>query len=194
MNSDALTLRGEYKEMTRQRIIDSAIDLLRERGEQVLTIAAVAKMANVTERTVYRHFETRDALIRAVWKAMQGRVASGGFPETAAALLESPCRLFPKFDDARELVRASIHSPAGLDIRMHSNPERKRAITASVRDALPGLDETTLRRRAAIAQLINSAQGWEVLTHFWGMTGEEAGAAASEALAVLLGRRPANQD
>jgi hypothetical protein len=77
---------------------------------------------------------------------------------------------------------------------MHSNPERKRAITASVRDALPELDETTLRRRAAIAQLINSAQGWEVLTHFWGMTGEEAGAAASEALAVLLGRRPANQD
>jgi AcrR family transcriptional regulator len=194
MNSPDLTLRDEYKEQTRRRIVDSAIELVREKGEQPLTIAAVAARAGVTDRTIYRHFETRDALIRAVWQAMQARVASFGFPTTAEALLESPRKLFPNFDEARELVRASIHSPAGLDVRMHSNANRTRAILASVRDALPGLSGAALRRRAAIAQLINSAQGWEVLTHFWGMSGEEAGAAACEALAILLGRRPAEQD
>jgi hypothetical protein len=123
---------------------------------------------------------------------MHAKVASEGFPRTANALLQSPRKLFPRFDAAGELIRASIHSPAGLDIRMHSNAERTAAILASVRDALPELDEEALRRRAAIAQLINSAQGWDVLTRFWGMSGEEAGEAAAEALAILLGRRAAD--
>ena len=193
MSSSALTsLREEYKEQTRVRIVESAIDLVGESGEEPLTIAAVAARAGVTERTVYRHFERRDALIRAVWRRMQSKVASEGFPRSADALLQSPRKLFPRFDTAGELIRASIHSPAGLDIRMHSNAERTTAILASVRDALPELDEDALRRRAAIAQLINSAQGWDVLTRFWGMSGEEAGEAAAEALAILLGRRAAD--
>jgi AcrR family transcriptional regulator len=194
MNSATLTsLREEYKEQTRVRIVDSAIDLVAESGEEPLTIAAVAARAGVTERTVYRHFDTRDALIRSVWRRMQGRVSSEGFPRTAEALLASPRKLFPRFDEKRELIRASIHSEAGLEIRMHSNTERTSATLASVRDALPQLDEKALRRRAAIAQLINSAQGWDVLTRFWGLSGEEAGEAASEALAVLIGKRAADQ-
>ena len=193
MSSVVLTsVRQDYKEQTRLRIVDSAIELVRESGEQPLTIAAVAKRAGITERTVYRHFETRDALIRAVWRQMQGRVASEGFPRTAEALLRSPPKLFPRFDEMDELVRASIHSAAGLDIRMHSNAERTEAILSAVRDALPHLAEREQRRRAAIAQLINSAQGWDLLTRFWGMSGEEAGEAAAEALAILLGKRAAD--
>jgi AcrR family transcriptional regulator len=193
MSSSTLTsLREEYKEQTRVRIVESAIDLVGESGEEPLTIAAVAARAGVTERTVYRHFESRDALIRAVWRRMQSKVASEGFPRTADALLQSPRKLFPRFDAAGKLIRASIHSPAGLDIRMHSNAERTAAILASVHNALPELDEDALRRRAAIAQLINSAQGWDVLTRFWGMSGEEAGEAAAEALAILLGKRTAD--
>src|SRR5689334_5178551 len=110
MNTVTLTsVRDEYKEQTRVRIVDSAIDLVGESGEEPLTIAAVAARAGVTERTVYRHFETRGALIRAVWRQMQGRVASEGFPHTAEALLQSPRRLFPRFDEMGELIRASIH-------------------------------------------------------------------------------------
>lgn len=195
MNSPVLTsVREEYKEQTRTRIVDAAIELVGEEGEEPLTIAAVAARAGVTERTVYRHFEGRDGLIRAVWRRMQGRVSSEGFPHTAGALVNSPRRLFPRFDESRELIRASIHSEAGLDVRMHSNDERMEASLSAVRDALPHLGEKELRRRAAIAQLINSAQGWEVLTRFWGMTGEEAGEAAAEALAVLLGARAADEN
>jgi AcrR family transcriptional regulator len=194
MTSQTLTsVRQEYKEQTRLRIVDSAIDLVAEAGEAPLTIAAVADRAGVTERTVYRHFETRDALLRAIWSRMQGRVASEGFPLTAEALLASPRKLFPRFEEMGELIRASIHSPAGLEIRMHSNAARTEALLTSVRDALPDLDDQALRRRAAVAQLINSAQGWEVLTRFWGMSGEQAGEAAAEALAILLGRRAAHE-
>lgn len=193
MSSPRLTsVREEYKEQTRTRILDAAIGVLREGSEEPLTIAAVAQRAGVTERTVYRHFATRDELIRAVWRRLQQSVGSEGFPRSADALLASAPKLFPRFDAMRELVRASIYSPAGLEVRLASNRERQQAFLDCVTDALPGLDPEAARRRAAIAQLINSAYGWEVLRQFWGLGGREAGEAASEALAVLLGKRPAD--
>lgn len=188
------SVREEYKEQTRARILDAAVALIEEAGETPLTMLAVAERAGVTDRTVYRHFETRDALVRATWSRMQQLVASQGFPRTAEAMIESPLRLFPRFDAARELVRASLYSAAGLDMRMSSNVERQEAMLSSVRDAFPNADEQWLRRRAAIAQLINSAYAWEVLRQYWDIEGEEAGKAAAEALAILLGKRTAEEE
>ncbi|HSR00956.1 MAG TPA: helix-turn-helix domain-containing protein [Sphingomicrobium sp.] len=187
------SVREEYKEQTRARILDAAVALIEEAGESPLTMLAVAERAGVTDRTVYRHFETREALVRATWSRMQQLVASQGFPRTAEAMIESPLRLFPRFDAARELVRASLYSTAGRDTRMSSNVERREAMLSSVRDAFPNADEQWLRRRAAIAQLINSAYAWEVLRQYWDIEGEEAGKAAAEALAVLLGKRAADE-
>jgi AcrR family transcriptional regulator len=190
MSSRAQTsIRDEYKEQTRSRILDAAIALTEEGGEEPLTIAGVATKAGVTDRTVYRHFETRELLVASVWRRMQERVGSEGFPRTADALIDTPRRLFRRFDESPQLIRASVYSPAGLELRLKSNDERQEAMLNSVRDALPKLDENTLRRRAAIAQLIDSAYAWEVMRQFWGFDGEEAGEAAAEALSILLGRR-----
>ncbi len=76
---------------------------------------------------------------------------------------------------------------------MSSNAERQDAMLSSVRDAFPDRNEKWLRRRAAVAQLINSAYAWEVMREYWALDGEEAGQAASEALAVLLGQRSADE-
>jgi len=187
-SSQPTSIRQEYKQQTRARILDAAVELIEEAGEPPLTIAAVADRDGITDRTVYRHFETRDALMRATWSHLQRRVASRGFPRTAEAMIQSPPHLFPRFDAARELVRASLYSPAGLDMRMNSNVERREATLASVTDAFPNADEDWLRRRAAIAQLINSAYAWDVMRQYWELDGDEAGRAASEALAVLLGK------
>lgn len=183
------SLRDEYKEQTRRRILDAAIAAIEEAGETPLTIASVAGRAGVTERTVFRHFETRDALLRGAWRRIQQRVALQGFPETAAAMIESPARLFPRFDAAAGLVRSSLQSSAGRDMRMSSNAERQTATLSAVREAFPNAEEGWLRRRASIAQLICSAYAWDVLHRYWGLDGDEAGKAASEALAILLGKR-----
>ena len=153
-------------------------------------MAGVATRAGVTERTVFRHFPTRDALIRAVWPRMQNRVRSQGFPTTADALIETPNRLFPEFDKEERLVRASAFSAAGREVRRAANPQRQTAIRAAVRDAFPDIREPELTRLAAICQLIDSAYAWAVMKEHWDLDGTEAGAAASQALAVLLGRRP----
>ena len=186
--------RQHFKDKTRERILDAAIDEMADAPLEALTIARVAARVGVSERTVFRHFQTRDALVEAVWPRMQARVGSSGFPRTAESLIESPQRLFPAFDREAGLVRASVYSEGGREVRLRANAERMAAILACVDDALPGLDPVTRRRRAAAVQLLNSAYGWAVMRDFWDLDGEEAGAAAAEAIAVLLGRAPADQD
>ena len=135
MTERHLSTRRNHKEQTRRRIVAAAAAMLRESAAEALTMARVGARAGVTERTVYRHFPSRDALIRAGWASAQGHV---------------------------------------LD---------------SVRAALPDLDETAVRRRAAAVQLIRSAQGQGLLRDL-GLDRTAAGQAASEAEAILLGLQP----
>jgi AcrR family transcriptional regulator len=195
MTSDTLTpLRQLYKDQTRERILDAAIEQMLEGAVESLTLGKIAEKAGVTERTIYRHFETRDALLKAVWPRMQARVGASGFPKTADALIATPLRLFPRFDEQQGLIRASMESKAGREVRLSANPERQAAMLACVADALPGMNAAARRRRAAIVQLIDSAYGWAAMKDFWGLDGAEAGRAAAEAISILLSRRAADDD
>jgi AcrR family transcriptional regulator len=184
------SVRDIYREETRTRILDAAIAELEVSDLEQLTMAGVAARAGVTERTVFRHFASRDALLAAVWPRLQTRVASPGFPHTADDMIATPGRLFPAFDKEEKLVRASVFSHAGREVRLAANRERQQAMRACVRDAYPDMTEPQLTRLAAVAQLIDSAYGWAVMRDYWGFDGTQAARAASEALAVLLGRRP----
>lgn len=53
--------------MTRQAVIAAARDLFEREGYATTSVAAIAKAAYVTPRTVYLGFETKAGLLRAVW-------------------------------------------------------------------------------------------------------------------------------
>ncbi len=185
-------LRQQYTAQTRDRILDAAIDGLKEGDLEGLTIAKVAADAGVTERTVYRHFKTREDLIKAVWPRMGARLGIAGLPQTVEALLAAPGRIYPRFDAEAGAVRASMYSAAGREIRATANPVRHHTMTGLVAQARPELDEAARRRRAAVIQIIGSSHGWACFKDYWGMDTEEAARAASEAIAILLGEMPAD--
>jgi len=181
------SLREAHKELTRSRILDAAIDLLRDEELDALRLSDVAAAAGMTERTLYRHFPTRDDLLKALWPRLQARVGSPGFPETAADLAGQPRWLFANFDAEGGAVRASLFSQAGRELRRALNPERQAAIRRGVREARPDLDEPELTRLCAVVHLIGGAYGWAVMKDAWDLSGEEAGRAAAEATELLLG-------
>jgi AcrR family transcriptional regulator len=194
MNTEYLSpLRQNYMAQTRERILDAVLSAM-EKGElETLTIAQVAKEAGVTERTIYRHFQTREDLLKAVWPHMQARVGLGGFPQNVEALIATPAQLFPRFDAREGSVRASMYSQAGREVRISANPQRQKVFLACAAEALPELDEAARRRRAAVVQLIGSSHGWACLKDYWGLDTQEAARAATEAMAILLGRDPNEQ-
>jgi AcrR family transcriptional regulator len=185
----ARSLRDMQKIITRSRIVNAAIALLDGGGEEAVTIRAVAARANVTERTVFRHIVNRDGLLDAVWLAMNEVVGSRALPRTPAALADRPRVLFPGLDKLRGGVRAYLYSGARRTERRRLDSERQQALVACVEQALEGLPERTLRRRAAIAQVLTSPYAWDLMQQAWGFDGKEAAEAAAEAVEIILNRR-----
>src|SRR5215469_11478539 len=53
-------LRERKKRRTRQALIDAALRLYREKGLEGVTIAEVARLADVAPRTFFAYFESKD--------------------------------------------------------------------------------------------------------------------------------------
>jgi AcrR family transcriptional regulator len=182
----ASPLRERQKADTRALILATVERLLADRSQEQFSLADVARAAGITERTVYRHFETRDALLEATWKMVNDAIGIRSFPSTAEELVGLPLIVFPAFEQKADVIRAMLASPQGRELRLRVNKERQAAIRAAVRDARPKLREPAFTRLCAAVQLLYSASGWATMRDYWGLEGAEAGRAASEAIATLL--------
>jgi len=64
--SDSGPPRGDKRERTRARLLDSALELTRERGFEGVTLQDIAERAGVTTGAIYGNFKNRDALFIAL--------------------------------------------------------------------------------------------------------------------------------
>lgn len=66
------------KQNTRERILNAAYSLFRQRGYTRVSIDEIASASGLTKRTLYSHFESKDALLEAVLEA-QHKTAFAAF-------------------------------------------------------------------------------------------------------------------
>ena len=156
------------------------------RGDD-LTYANVAAAAAVPERTLYRHFPTREALLTAVFHWANERIGfRGELPANEAELSALVRRVFPGFDTLAPVIRELLIAPEGRLARLASKPERQRASIDLVRREVQGLDRTAARQVAAVLQLLTAASTWQTLRDYWDMSGAEAAETAALAIELLL--------
>ena len=67
-------LRDGYAALTRQRIVAAFVESLEDEAADDVSMAAVAKRANVAERTIYRHFKPRAELLAAAGEWVENNV------------------------------------------------------------------------------------------------------------------------
>ena len=179
------TLADDRVDLVRRRMLDGVADVLR-RGD-ALTYSAVAQAAGVAERTLYRHFPTREALLNAVFEWANERIGfSGAYPTDEAELTALARRAFPGFDALAPVIEELLLTPEGRQARLASKPERQRAALALVRHEAPGLDRSSERQTAAVLQLLTSAATWQSLRDYWDMDGEQAAETAALAIELVL--------
>lgn len=172
--STTATLSEKRNDLTRNLIMESAYALLRTASVSALTVRAVAQQAGMSERTVFRYFPSREALLDAVAAQLLEEMAVPAPPASLQALLEAPAALYGAFDARAELTRALLHSDL---------VERARALQASSRwKAVAGLleaeapDSAIDARRMAVANICYhlSASSWHYYRFQFGFSLEEA--------------------
>jgi AcrR family transcriptional regulator len=104
----------------REAILDAALDLFAERGFHGTAVPLVAKRANVGAGTVYRYFESKEALVNALYQREK------------QAFVLSLCENFPDAASPREKFRelwkrlwafASEHQKSAIFLELHHHAD-----------------------------------------------------------------------
>lgn len=168
-----------------EQVLAGVAELL-ERGED-LTFAKVARAAEVPERTLYRYFPNRNALLAAAYQAANRRIGfEGSRPTSLDGLADLIRRAFPVFDDLAPVVHELLVAPEGRAARLADAQDRRDAFLTLVRAEAPSLDTITTRRVAAAVQVLGSAATWQALREHWELDGQEAAEAAVLAVQLLI--------
>ena len=180
------TLRERQHEATRNLILDALIDQLAETGAFDYSAFELARRANVSVRTIYRHFPDRDALLAAMSTRVNERLGLYNLPTDPGQLADAARVLFRKFDEHPELIVAQITTSAGGQVRSHGRKDRIARVRTAVEQLATDLDPQVRNARTAIIACLLSANTWQRMRDEFGMNGGASGEALAWALEVLL--------
>lgn len=113
-------LRARLKEQTSLIILDAVGTVIRNGDLAAVSIAEVARIAEVTEQTIYRHYGTRDELIRAFIKWHLEQAVGGPdiqLPRTIDELLAWLETRYSAWEADRQIVSQTYLSEIGRELR-----------------------------------------------------------------------------
>ncbi|MGI5456897.1 TetR/AcrR family transcriptional regulator [Streptomyces sp. CA-249302] len=132
-----MTPKQQRGEATVDRLLDAALRLYAESGEQGLTVSAVTKASGVSLGSLYHHFGSIDGLVVALAQRWLGRLLGGLVTAVQAttttregidALVGAYLGFVQEYPDASRLV----HSPLADRHSMQSGQEQRDAQEARV--------------------------------------------------------------
>lgn len=179
------TFHERHRLATRELILDAIERRLVDGGLDELTFLQVAQEAGVSDRTVYRHFPTREALLDAFWGRIQQTLGLEEATRSWVDYLATRPAAFASMDRRERMMRAVMSSEQARTARRRLNPDRQAGIRRVVAEAVGDLPEPAFTELCALAHLLGSAPAWQTLKDDWGFDGAEAGRVVSQAIATL---------
>ena len=136
----------------REQLIRAALELFLKEGFHAVGVDAIAKRANVTKKTLYHHFKSKDELILAVLRYRDERFRNE-FMRSVEARAENPAeRLLAVFDVTEEWFKQDDFYGCLFVGAMHEYPDQDTPVRHMVREA-KGLIHDYIKDLAEKAQL-----------------------------------------
>jgi len=179
-------LREAQAEVTRKRILDAVGRMMSQPGMPELTFSAIAVEAAVAERTIYRHFPTKEAILEAFWHHINAELGMAHYPQSVEEILAVMPSVYDGYDKRAGLIRAHLSNPAGREMRLQVVPRRQEAYRKILARELEGVDAKTARNAYCVIQMLFSARAWDSISENWGLSGKQAAEACSWAIRILL--------
>ena len=181
------SLSKRKQQVTREAITDAAADVIRELGID-FSVQDVADRAGVTHRTVYRHFEDREALVDAIGERFEQWLAEEGLtqPQTLDDLPQHIEALFRLFDQFPDLVRASALLTLTRGHPLARSKQRTDRFRRIFQSSLPVLPREEAEPAFAVLRGLTGSIGWYLLSSQFGLSGARSGPAVGRALEAMI--------
>jgi AcrR family transcriptional regulator len=158
-------------------ILDAVTTLLADRRADEVTTRAIAAAAGVSERTVYRHFPDRDALLEGLSRRLaQLDGVKPSFRVDSLDDIAPTCRrLMELLDEHYGIARAEAvfnADPRRFAADTQANTREMRDLLAK---GLPDLGAREQLRIAAVIRCLVSTQAWLRMREEFGVPGTESG-------------------
>lgn len=181
------SLSDRKQRVTREAIIDAVADAIRENGID-FSVQDVADRAGITHRTVYRHFDGREALIDALGERFEQWLAEEGVtePETLDDVPQHIEPVFHRFDMFPDLVRAAALMALTRGQPFARSKRRTGRLRRIFQENLPHLPREEAEPAFAVLRTLTGSIGWYLLNSNFGLTGARSGPAVRRALEAMI--------
>ena len=181
-----LPLRERRRLAARQALLDAYVELALEGGPEAITFARLAERADVSERTVFRHFASRVELDEAFDALLLERMRFPGFPTRLADVPAFIEDLHRRFDELADLMTVAVQTATA---RLQPAQARRLAeLRDALSDDLAALPKERAEEVVAVLDLLISATCWHRLHHLAGLTGGRGPRTAADAARAVIDR------
>lgn len=182
-------LRMAQAAQTRTLILDAMTEMLAQRGAKDFSVRLLAGEAGVSERTVYRYFPDRGALLEGLSQHLADQLGTARREAELSGideLLDVIPVIFQAFDEMADVTRASLLlNPDPADL-VESQRRRSELMIELARSGLPELDDGDAVRLGQAIRTITSAFNWLRMREEFGLDGEESGRLLAWALRAAV--------
>jgi len=178
--------RAARAEETRTRILDAV--LAECAGEGELSVADIAKRAEVSEATVYRHYPNREALFEAVQEHLDERLGRPRAPKNVQEFRAAVPPLHKFFRENEQLVRTVARRPELRALWEGAHERRAGGANRSLRELTSHLPPAEATAARAMVLWTISAEAWLALRDYWNLPGDVIEKTATWAMESLLDR------
>jgi AcrR family transcriptional regulator len=186
MSISPATLSKRHSDLTHQLILAAAVDLLEHASVAELTVRDVAQRANISSRTIFRYFPSRDEFLDAISAQVIRNLNLPPHPATLQQLLDMPDALYRAFEAKPNLTKAALHSE--LFDRIRSAPAQQRWIAVGQLLERHAATSTARERKLATANIrfLLSATTWHYYRFYFGFNLSDTIAAARTSIRQAL--------
>ncbi len=178
--------RAEKSKLTQTSIIESYVELLVKNKGGEVHLGDVAKKTGISERTIFRFFEDKNALHAAMDEYLMSYLKASVEQMTASDFVGFAKNAYLLFDKYESLTMAYVLSPFGNQARTLFRKKLNLAMINKIsQERKIALNEKNSRRLALVTSLVNSKIWYDLKTDS-GYSGSDMTEAVDWALNTLL--------
>lgn len=153
-------LQKKKNELAINLLLDAACELIQTQDVSELSFKKVAKQAQISERTMFRYFRTRDEFLDALAKRLHNELNLPPPPDTIHGITHYLTCLYQKFDAQPRKVMVLLSADLFPRVLNNSSEVRFNVFKQLLITAYPKADQAEVIKTAANLRYLISATSW----------------------------------